>query len=74
MQSLDIVELLQNNPVTKLSCTYQSKLLIKLKEKFTDTEQQMFLTSFYCYLHFNVYPPDDECEKSRSDFSLHHWR
>jgi hypothetical protein len=22
----------------------------------------------------NVYPPDDEREKSRSDFSLHHWR
>ena len=54
MQSLDIVKLLQNNPVTKLSSTYQNKLLLKLKENFTDTEQQMFLTSFYCYLHFKA--------------------
>lgn len=53
MQSLDIVELLQNNPITRLSNTYQSKLLTKLKEHFTDNDQQMFVTSFYCYLNCN---------------------
>ena len=27
------------------------KLLSKIKEKFTDFEQQLFLSSFYCYLN-----------------------
>jgi phage anti-repressor protein len=50
MQSLDIVEL-QNNPITKLSNIYQSKFLTKLKENFTDDEQQMYVTSFFCFLN-----------------------
>jgi hypothetical protein len=51
MASLNIVSLLENNPITKLSNTYQSRLLTKLKESFTEDEQQMFVTSFYCYLN-----------------------
>ena len=51
MATLNIVELIENNPLTKLSNTYQNKLLIKIKNNFTDEEQQMFLASFYCYLH-----------------------
>jgi phage anti-repressor protein len=52
MESLNIVDLLEDNPITKLSNTYQSKLLIKLKERFNETEQKMFLTSFFCYLKY----------------------
>lgn len=52
MGAVDIVELLQRNPITKLSDTSQSKLLVKVKNKFTNYEQQMFLASFYCYLNF----------------------
>jgi len=52
MESLNIVDLLETNPITKLTNTYQSKLLIKLKERFNETEQKMFLTSFFCYLKY----------------------
>ncbi len=48
--SLNIVELIENNPITRLTNTYQHKLLTKIKAKFSDNEQQMFIASFYCYL------------------------
>ena len=50
---LDIVELIENNPITRLSGTYQNKLLIKIKNNFTDSEQQLFVASFYCFLNYN---------------------
>ena len=49
---LNIVDLIETNPITLLSTTYQNKLLTKIKERFTDNEQQMFIASFYCYLHY----------------------
>jgi phage anti-repressor protein len=52
MESLNIVDLLEKNPITKLSNTYQNKLLTKLKERFNEIEQKMFLTSFFCYLKY----------------------
>jgi hypothetical protein len=48
--SLDIVNLIESNPITKLTGNYQSKLVEKIKNVFTEYEQQMFLSSFYCYL------------------------
>ena len=51
--SLNIVDLIENNPITRLSQTYQSNLLTKIKAKFTDIEQQMFVASFYCYLNYS---------------------
>jgi len=53
MQELNIVELIEKNPITKLSSTYNSKLLNKIKENFTGFEQQLFITSFYCYLNYD---------------------
>ena len=53
MSQLNIVELITCNPITKLSGTYQSKLLTKIKESFSDTEQNLFVSSFYCYLNYN---------------------
>lgn len=53
--SLNIVDLIENNPITRLSDTYQHKLLTKIKEKFTENEQQMFLASFYCYLKHDTH-------------------
>jgi phage anti-repressor protein len=52
-KSLNIVELIEKNPITRLSNTYQNKLLTKIKERFTDDEQQIFVASFYCYLNYN---------------------
>jgi hypothetical protein len=49
----DIVKLIEKNPITRLSKDYQSKLITKVKEKFTNPEQQLFVASFYCYLHHN---------------------
>ena len=51
--SLNIVELIENNPITRLSGTYQHKLLNKIKSSFTDDEQQLFVASFYCYLKYD---------------------
>jgi hypothetical protein len=50
---LNIVDLIEKNPITRLNSVYQNKLLNKIKEKFTDNEQQMFVGSFYCYLNYN---------------------
>lgn len=49
--SLNIVELIENNPITKLSNSYNGKLLTKIQNSFTDFEQQLFVSSFYCYLN-----------------------
>ncbi len=51
--SVDIVNLIESNPITKFSGDYQSKLVEKVKNTFTNYEQQMFLSSFYCYLKYN---------------------
>ena len=48
-----MVDLIENNPITKISNTYQCKLLQKIKDNFTDMEQQMFVASFYGYLNYN---------------------
>jgi hypothetical protein len=53
MQTLDIVNLIESNPITKLNNVYNNKLLKKIKENFTETEQQLFISSFYCYLNYN---------------------
>jgi hypothetical protein len=51
--SIDIVNLIESNPITKFSGDYQSKLVEKVKHHFTDYEQQLFLSSFYCYLKYD---------------------
>ena len=49
----NIVDLIENNPITRLSNTYQNKLLMKIKHSFSDIEQQLFVSSFYCFLNYN---------------------
>jgi len=51
--SIDIVNLIESNPITKLNGNYQSKLVEKVKHNFNNYEQQIFLSSFYCYLNYN---------------------
>ena len=51
--SIDIVNLIESNPITKLNGNYQSKLIEKVQKKFNNYEQQMFLASFYCYLNYD---------------------
>ena len=54
MESFDVVDLIENNPITRLSSTYQNKLLTKIKAKFTETEQQLFVASFYGFLNYDT--------------------
>jgi len=49
METLDIIDLIEQNHQI-----YNNKLLTKIKENFSEIEQQLFITSFYCYL--NYYP------------------
>ena len=53
MEELNIVDLIENNPITKLSSNYNSKMLLKIQNNFTNFEQQLFLSSFYCYLNYH---------------------
>jgi hypothetical protein len=51
--SFNIVDLIENNPIARLSNTYQNNLLTKIKAKFTDNEQQIFVASFYSFLNYD---------------------
>jgi len=53
MQQLNIVDLIEKNPIAKLSNVYNSKLITKIKENFSGFEQQLFVGSFYCYLNYD---------------------
>lgn len=52
MTSFNIVELIEKNPITILSGTYNNRLITKIKERFNETEQQLFVASFYCFLNY----------------------
>jgi len=52
--NLDIVQLIEKNPITRLTNNnYQNKFIEKIKENFTESQQQLFVSSFYCYLNYN---------------------
>jgi cell division septum initiation protein DivIVA len=51
--SLNIVDLIENNTVLNLSPDYNNRFINKVKETFTETQQQMFVSSFYCYLNYH---------------------
>jgi hypothetical protein len=50
---MNIVELIEKNPITRLSNDYNNKLLNKIKQNFSGFEQQLFVSSFYCYLKYD---------------------
>jgi cell division septum initiation protein DivIVA len=51
--TLNIVDLIDKNPITNLSQKYNNLLLAKLQENFSTFEQQLFVASFYCYLNYD---------------------
>lgn len=53
MDSLDIIKLIEKNPLTRLSKEYNSKFIVKIKDNFTESQQQLFVASFYCYLNYD---------------------
>jgi phage anti-repressor protein len=52
-QRLDIVNLINNSPISKISNEFQTNLLHKIQENFTNDQQQLFVASFYTYLNYN---------------------
>jgi hypothetical protein len=52
---LNIVNLIEKNPITKLSNTYQNRFLEKIQQNFTGEEQQLFLSNFYTFLNYHQY-------------------
>jgi len=52
-KELDIIQMIEKNPITRLSYEYQNKLINKIKTNFNNKQQQLFVTSFYCYLNYN---------------------
>jgi hypothetical protein len=53
METFDIIKLIEKNPITRLTKNYENKLIEKIKNQFTESQQQLFVGSFYCYLNYN---------------------
>lgn len=48
------MKLIEKNSITRLTKNYENKLVNKIKTRFTNKEQQLFLSSFYCYLNYDT--------------------
>jgi len=59
-KQIDFVNLIEKNPLIRLTGNYQSIMIDKIKDNFNTYEQQMFISSFYCYLNYD----------SKSDFII----
>ena len=55
--SLNFVALVETNPIVRLGQTYNNKFVNKIKETFTEAQQQLFVASLYCFL--NHHPIND---------------
>lgn len=51
--NLDIVALVTDNKTTIAVDDYQNKVIKKIKETFTQEEEQLFAASFQCYLNYD---------------------
>ena len=56
-ETVDIVSLIEKNPVTSLTRHFNNRFIEKIKQNFTETQQYMFVGSFYCFL--NHHPTND---------------
>lgn len=53
-ETVDIVSLIDKNPIIRLTTSHNSKLIERIKETFTPEQQQLFVANFYCYLNFDT--------------------
>ena len=51
--TVDIVELIEKNPISTLTDTYNHRLLEKIKHHFKEAEQRLFVSSFYCFIKYD---------------------
>lgn len=54
MNTIDIIKLIDNHPLNRLPINDNSILINKIKEKFPQEEQQLFIANFYCYLNYDT--------------------
>jgi len=52
-KTLNIVTLIEKNPITRFKEAYNNRFIEKIKDHFTSKEQQLFLGSFYTYINYN---------------------
>jgi len=50
---LDIVALVEKNPLTRLTGNYGSKIIQRIRDSFTTDEEQLLVGGMYCYLNYN---------------------
>jgi hypothetical protein len=53
MEILNIEQLIEKNSITRLSKNYENKLINKIKDTFSESNQKLFLASFYCFLNYD---------------------
>ena len=50
MEKLDIINLINKNPLENLSEKENTKMASRILEVFTTDSQKLFASSYYCYL------------------------
>ena len=53
MDPIDIINLVEKTPSTRLLNEYENKVLNQIKEKFTDSQQQLFVSNFFCFITYH---------------------
>jgi len=53
--SIDIMNLIESNPIARFNQPYHSKIFDKLDAKFSNYDEKIFLSNFYCYLKYNKF-------------------
>lgn len=51
--TIDLVNHIKSNPITKYRVNYSDKLIEKIQSQFTTDEQQLFVYNFYSYLNYS---------------------
>ena len=51
--SFNIVNFIETNPNSQLTNTYNNQFLERIKTEFTEFQQQLFISFFYCSLNYN---------------------
>lgn len=54
MTEFNIVELIENQPIDRLTDMYNVKLLDNIKEEFSNADQKLFIGHFYGYLNYDL--------------------
>ena len=49
------MNLIESNPIARFNQSYHSKLFDKLNTKFSNDDEKIFLSNFYCYLKYNKF-------------------